>query len=359
MKVPICISGIAVSSPPFSMTQSEARTVMMESYGSMLTPRNRAILARMFNHPSIQKRHFAMADPFEAVSEDQEAKIARFTRWAVELSVDAARKALTRSGLTEQNVAAVIVNTCTGYICPGLSSYISESLGLASTVKLYDLVGAGCGGAIPNLQLAGSLAHQLYLNSANADACILSISVEICTATFQMGNDVSLIVSNAIFGDGASAAVVQAGRHKGLEMIYSTSYLDASYREDIRYVYRNGQLHNQLSTALPGIAGNTVKRVVDLLLEPLKLKPLDVPYWAMHSGGEKVIESVRVALDLPDDAFAVTREVLRDFGNMSSPSAMFALDLLFHRGMSDKSYCALVGFGAGMSAHAYLLKTHL
>ncbi len=349
------ISGIGTASPPLQMTQDQAKALMLDRFGSRLSPRNRAVMSRVFSHPSIQRRSFAMDRPDEPIDEDQDAKIERFTRWAVDLGCQAVRKALSNSGRTLDDVSALIVNTCTGYICPGLSTYLSERLSLNPLARLYDLVGAGCGGAIPNLQLADALVRQLNPIVSSSESCVVSVSIEICTATFQMGDELSLIVSNALFGDGAAAVCVERTEH-GLHVLNFSSFLDASHRDDIRYVYKGGQLHNQLSTDLPDIAGRAVESVVRALLEPQGLKSEDIRYWAMHSGGDKVIESVRKCLGLPESAMEATRNVLRDHGNMSSPTPVFALENLRVRGMMPGDHCVMVGFGAGMSAHACLLR---
>jgi predicted naringenin-chalcone synthase len=110
----------------------------------------------------------------------------------------------------------LVVNTCTGYLCPGLSSYLLEKLGLPRNIRTYDLVGGGCGGAIPNLQAA-----QEYLKSAGKGTA-LCVAVEICSATFQMADDMSLLLSNALFADGAAAAVLWT-RPQGLALVDSSN----------------------------------------------------------------------------------------------------------------------------------------
>ena len=81
----------------------------------------------------------------------------RFTRWSIALSSEAVNKALDASKVAIGDIRGLIVNTCTGYLCPGISTYLIEELGLKREVKAYDLLGSGCGGAIPNLQLADAL----------------------------------------------------------------------------------------------------------------------------------------------------------------------------------------------------------
>ncbi|KAA0249287.1 MAG: hypothetical protein EDM77_09095 [Candidatus Jettenia sp. AMX1] len=224
-----------------------------------------------------------------------------------------------------------------------------ERLGLSHQVQAYDLVGSGCGGAIPNLQICKGLV------SGSIDSVIVSVSVEICSATFQMSDDLSLIVSNAIFADGASATIL-CQRSKGLALVGSASLYDPQYRNDIRYIYRNGQLHNQISVLIPEIASKTVARVVMDLLKPRGLRIEDIQHWVFHPGGEKVINAIRNELGISETHLKATRDILARYGNMSSPTVWFVLQEILEKGIAPGDWCIMVAFGAGLCAHAFLLK---
>jgi predicted naringenin-chalcone synthase len=246
-------------------------------------------------------------------------------------------------------VAGVVVNTCTGYICPGISTYLVERLGLARNTRVYDLVGSGCGGAIPNLEVAEALVRKAR------GKVVLSVSVEICTATFQMGDDVSLLLSNTLFGDGVAAAVLW-DRPEGLELVASSSCYVPEDRDAIRYVHRHGQLYNQLSTKLPHMVKKAVAQVVKDLLEPRSLLVEDIRHWALHTGGEKIINTVKTEIGLSEEQLSPTRFILAEYGNMSSPTVWFVLDNILARGIERGDFCIMVAFGAGLSAHSFLLR---
>ena len=267
----------------------------------------------------------------------------------MELSSQAINNALKQAGITTDDITGLVVNTCTGYICPGISTYLMEKLGLSNNIRLHDLVGSGCGGSIPNLQVCRDMIQ------GNRDEVVLSVSVEICSATFQMEDDLSLIVSNALFADGASASVLWS-RPGTLRLVASASRCDTEYREDIRYIYRNGQLHNQLSLQLSEFASKTVARVVNDLLAPRGLKLEDIKHWAFHPGGEKVINAVRDELGIPEIKLQATRDILAGYGNMSSPTVLFVLREILSKGVTPGDWCLIVAFGAGLSAHGFLLK---
>ena len=170
-----------------------------------------------------------------------------------------------------------------------------------------------------------------------------------------MEDDLSLLLSNALFSDGAAAAVLWT-KPQGYELVASARRYVPEKREFIRYVHKNGQLYNQLSTRLPDIIRKTASQVVDDVLRPRSLRPKDIKYWALHNGGEKIINAVRDEIGLSDEQVQAARFVLSEYGNMSSPTVWFVLQELEARGVAPGEWCIMVAFGAGLSAHAFLLR---
>lgn len=342
------IASVAVVTPPYGIEQAKAVAILNKYYSDKLRLRNLEIMQKVFAHPSIQRRYLAIENPEVLINEEPDARIARFTHWAVKLSKEAILNALDQAGLTVDAISGLVVNTCTGYICPGLSTYLIDELGLSREIRAYDLVGSGCGGAVPNLQICEDILKQ-------AGGCVVSVSVEICSATFQMDDDPSLIISNAIFSDGAAAAVIW-NQPKGLELVASTSSYATEHRDAIRYIQKNGQLYNQLSLSLPSLAREAVAKVVKNLLKPMGLRVADIKHWALHPGGEKIINAVRDEVGLSEEQVHASRAVLAEYGNMSSPMVWFVLHKILNRGIAHRDWCIMVAFGAGLSAHAFLLR---
>lgn len=342
------ITSFSTVVPPYSADQAFAEDFMKRNFGKKLNSRSLGLVHAVFSHPSIRKRHFAFDDPACIVDESPDQRIARFTEKSIDLAAQAITKALDRAALSVQDVAGLVVNTCTGYICPGISTYLLERLGLKRNTPVYDMVGSGCGGAIPNLQVAESLVR-------TKGGAVVSVSVEICTTTFQMDNDLSLILSNALFGDGAAAAVLR-DRPAGFKLIASAGRYVPEERDTIRYVHKNGQLYNQLSLKLPGLVGKAAAEVVGDVLSSRGIAAGDVHHWALHTGGEKIINAVREELGLPEEKVRASRKVLAEYGNMSSPTVWFALSELEEQGIASGDWCVMLAYGAGLSAHAFLLR---
>ncbi|MDA8387906.1 MAG: hypothetical protein M0Z58_04475 [Nitrospiraceae bacterium] len=345
----IYVGSFEVSVPPFQASQREAWEFLEGNYRERLGRRSLRLMKKIFEHPSVARRHFALEDPASLMDDDPDARMARFTREAAGLAAEALHGALARAGIPASRLTHLVVNTCTGYICPGISTYLIEKMGLSRRIRAFDLVGSGCGGAIPNLEVARGLLSR-------RNGVVASVSVEICSCTFQMGEDLSLMLSNALFADGAAAAILW-DRPQGFELGAGAAFYAPEHRESIRYVHKGGQLHNQLSPDLPELVKEAAREAVGEALRLAGLEKGDVRHWALHTGGEKIINAVRDALGLSEGQVLAARRVLADFGNMSSPTVWFVLKRITEsEAVESGDWCMMVAFGAGLSAHALLLR---
>ncbi len=343
------LATVATAVPSYRADQQTAKEFFNLHYEGRLKSRSLGVLNKLLDHPSIEGRHFALDDPACLINEAPDNRVQRFTTWGVELACEASRKALKQAGLVPGDIDALVINTCTGYICPGLSSYVGERMGFDRRMRTFDLVGGGCAGALPGLMVGeGQLASR-------GGGAVLCVSVEICSATFQMGDDISLLLSNVLFGDGAAATILWS-KPEGLELAGTASRHLPEVRDTIRYVHKNGELHNQISTSLPRIMAPVVKDAIVSLLESRGLAVEEIPHWALHGGGDSVINNVGESLRLTESQLDPTRQILRQFGNMSSPSSLFVLREILDRGVEPGEWVLLAAFGAGLTTHASLFK---
>lgn len=317
-----------------------------------LTPAERDLYRRILVDGPIKTRTIAVDFDEQVCSCDPDEQIARFLKQAKLLCVAAAQKAMQAAKLLPVDIGGLVVNTCTGYLCPGLSSYVAEELHLDRSVRVFDLMGMGCGAAIPNLQCAAMLLPAL------SGKFVLSIAVEICSATLFMGPEPDLVVSNSIFGDGAAACILGPSRNGSplLQLVDFETTLLPRYREDLRYRTESGRLRNALSRRVPAIGANAIAQSVSRLLAKHHLSQDDIAFWAVHPGGTAVLQAVQRKLNLPKHALAHSYDILEHYGNMSSPSVLFVLDrCLQSKSLRQDQYGLALSFGAGFSAHAALL----
>ena len=171
----------------------------------LVRPARRALaLARIVlqRDNGIESRHLALDSLDEVFAIDPDTLDRRFLAHAPALAPRPARRRSPRPASTPRDIDAVVVSTCTGYLCPGLSGYVVERLGLRADVQAFDLVGQGCAAALPNLQLGRSLL------ASGAAEHVLSICVEVSSAAMYLDNDPGVLISACLFGDGAGAAVL-------------------------------------------------------------------------------------------------------------------------------------------------------
>ncbi|MEI7721994.1 MAG: stilbene synthase, partial [Verrucomicrobiota bacterium] len=153
------LHSIGTALPPRAFTQAEVFTALQNNPTfHQLAPRSRALLRKVLqNRNGIETRHFCLEQMEDAFVFEPDKMIARFQQHAPALAEAAARQTLQKSGLQFSDIDALLVATCTGYLCPGLTSYLTQSLGLSSSLSFLDLVGLGCGAALPAIQQASAL----------------------------------------------------------------------------------------------------------------------------------------------------------------------------------------------------------
>ncbi len=349
----IILKGLGTATPPLYVTQEEAYEYLSTNF--ILKPAEQGLYRRILLDGKIKGRYLGMDTKRDALETDPDRHLERFLKFGRTTAVAAARRALAEAGVKTDEIAGLVVNTCTGYLCPGLSSYVAADLGLRTSISFQDLMGMGCGAAIPNLEAAAGMLAR------NGEGPVLSIAVEICTATIFPSHDPDLVVSNSIFSDGAAAAVLDRETHNrpgGLaRMVDFATGIFPKYREDLRYRTEGGRLRNQLSKRVPVIGAHTATDVATRLLARHGLSRNDVAWWAVHPGGTVVLAQVAKKLELADEALRFSYNVFENYGNMSSPSVLFVLrKILDSKRPQPGQKGMLLAFGAGFSAFAALME---
>lgn len=332
------ILNIATSNPKLRLTQKQSLQILNRT--RKLSRIEKVLYKRFLLDPGINTRYFALDKIKDIFIEDQDLLIKRFQKEASHLSVSALKKCFKESKIKEENIDCLIVVTCTGYLCPGLSSYIIEKTKLRKDIYIVDIVGMGCGGAIPAIQSAYNFLK------ANKKSTALVISTEICSSAITWGNDPELILSNSIFGDGSAACLVtNKNGTEGFRILDFKSRIMPSYRDELRFKIENSRLRNVMKITVPEIAASILK---DLVSEKDGIK-----YWAIHPGGRKVLDKIQDTLELRWEDLQYSRNVLYNYGNMSSPTVLFVLKEIKPR-LGERVIMA--SFGAGFSGYSALLE---
>ena len=352
--MPTFIRSVATSVPPNRFTKAECLAAFESSDWFGRLDRRSHIIARtvLQRDNGIDARRLAVDRLEEVFQIDPDTLSERFLRNAPLLASDAAVRAVERAGLLAADIDSVIVSTCTGYLCPGLSGYVVERLGLRTDVQAYDLVGQGCAAALPNMQmgrallLGGDCRH------------VLAVCVEVSSAAMYLDNDPGVLISACLFGDGAGAAVLSREPRPGgraIEWADSTSLVLPEHRRALQFESRAGMLRNILTREVPGLAAAIALAVLNTVLDRARVTPSDVGTWIMHAGGRDVLQAIEARFELRKPDLRYSAEMLREYGNLSSAFVYFVLQAALADDAAD-GWWWLSSFGAGFSCHGALLK---
>ncbi|MDB6169222.1 MAG: chalcone and stilbene synthase domain protein [Verrucomicrobia bacterium] len=336
------LHALATAVPAATFTQPECWEIVQRSnVRSRLKKRSMLILQSILRGDhGIETRHFAVPDIEHVFDRTADQLNDSFRAEAPRLAGQALGSALAQAGLRPADVDVLLICTCTGYLCPGLTSYVAEQLGLRRDAFLQDLVGLGCGAAIPTLRAAS------HLVASNPAAVVACVAVETCSAAFYLDDDPGVLISACLFSDGAAATIWRGTPGApGLRAHSFDTLHRPEDRDKLRFEQRDGKLRNLLHRSVPELAASAVGELWE------KRGPAPVSRVVAHPGGRDVIEAL--APVLAPHSLAASRETLRRCGNMSSPSVLFALEetLKTARPGNEGDFW-LVSFGAGFSAHS-------
>ena len=300
----------------------------------------------------IDSRRLSVDSLQEVFAIDPDTLHARFLANAPALAACAAKRALADADVAAAEIDSVIISTCTGYLCPGLTSYVSEVLGLRADIQALDLVGQGCGAALPNLRMADAL-----LASGRCTR-VLSICVEVCSAAMYLDNDPGVLISACLFGDGAGAAVLSAQPHQAKRRIRwkaAASLISPTERDVLRFEQRGGLLRNVLTLAVPKIAAQHAQHVLETVLAAEGMRQSDITGWIWHAGGRDVLAALSDRIGLTIEDLRHSAAILSEYGNLSSAFVYFVLQMALTEKAPGGRWW-LASFGAGFSSHGALLE---
>ena len=350
------ILAVGTANPPGRYTKAECLAAFEQSAWFARLDERAHLIARtvLQRDNGIEARRLAVDTLDEVFAIDPDTLARRFATHAPLLAAQAGERALARAGLAASEIDAVVVSTCTGSLCPGLSGHVVERLGLRPDVQAFDLVGQGCAAALPNLMLGKALLD------AGSCARVLSICVEVSSAAMYLDNDPGVLISACLFGDGAGAAVLsrQAAACSGertVEWKDSTSLIEPGQRAALMFEQRDGMLRNVLTRAVPALAADYAERVLGTVLDRAGLRTGDVGTWVMHAGGRDVLQALRHRLNLDPGELRYSAAMLREYGNMSSAFVYFVLEAALADDAAP-GWWWLSSFGAGFSCHGALLE---
>ncbi|WP_075795011.1 3,5-dihydroxyphenylacetyl-CoA synthase DpgA [Massilia putida] len=314
-------------------------------------------LVRLFRNSRISKRYLDLpqARPNGRIEAESSAELAaKHKRGAVAAGVEATRRALETAGLRPDDLDYIACVTSTGFLCPGLSAYVAKELGLRPDVHRLDVVGMGCSAGLNGMQ---PLVNYCRLNPSRHAALVC---VEICSASYVFDGTIRTAVVNSLFGDGAVAAIFGPRGESapvGPEVLDFRSHVITDHIDAMRFDHVDGKYSFYLDRDIPYVIGANVRYPIEGLLSRHNLRIRDIAHWIIHSGGRKVIDSIKFNLGLSSHALRHTESVLAEMGNVSSGSFLFShRRLLEEQVTAPGDYTVMMTMGPGASIECCLAR---
>lgn len=254
----------------------------------------------------------------------------------------------------KSDITHIVFASCTGFANPGPDYHIIRDLGLREDVERYTVGFMGCYAAFPALRMASQFCE------ANPDAVVLVMCLELCTLHLQVSDQLESIVANALFADGAAAAIVSAREPAGDRPFFRVqgfhSALVPSSEAHMAWEIGDNGFNMVLSAYVPDLIGSNIRDILGAVLSKRSMTLDEIDEWAVHPGGRAILEQVEHHLGLPGDALEISRSVLRDYGNMSSPTVMFVLKGLLEDAETDHATTCAIAFGPGLTVETAVLE---
>jgi 3,5-dihydroxyphenylacetyl-CoA synthase len=338
------ILGIGTANPAARLTQEQ--TFHAAGYQSER-------IRKIFLNSDINYRHFYLeGTPNRDESSDQLNQ--RYLRGSMNIGCQAIANCVKAAGTAVRDIDFLAVCTCTGYVCPDVGSRLIAHMGFSNRIQRASIIGLGCAGALPALRQTFDFVR------ANPGRQALMLAVEICSACYYVDNTLETVVGNAICADGAAAFLLTSGRQADPsypQIIDFESFIDTEQIDEVGLQHREGKLRIVLGASVQHLAGPMIEVALTQLLQRHGLSHSDIAFWVVHPGGRKVIDNVQKHFGMTDEQLRFSRIVLRNYGNMSSPTVMFVLDEIVRNGdPRPGDWGVMIALGPGMAAEVALLK---
>jgi predicted naringenin-chalcone synthase len=245
------------------------------------------------------------------------------------------------------DISHIITVSCTGFFAPGPDYLVTRMLGLPASVERYHLGFMGCYAALSALKMAQAFCQ------ANPSAVVLVLCAELCSLHLQNSTLLDDIVAASVFADGAAAAIVSS--REPLTGAFRLEQFESSLipaEAEMAWTIGDEGFKMVLSSYVPQLIASNLAAALAPLLTRAHLPVSDIDHWAVHPGGRAILDKVEHALELPKDKLAFSRTILRQYGNMSSPTILFILaEALVHSRPAE----SILALAFGLTVESALL----
>ncbi|HEY8688826.1 MAG TPA: type III polyketide synthase [Chitinophagaceae bacterium] len=359
------ITAIATAVPQYKHEQESILTFMQNVYAMNEVDKRK--MKFLYHQSGINTRYSVLPDyglqandwEFYPATENLEPfpnlelRMKWFNKAAPKLSVAAIEKCINNK-INKDEITHLITVTCTGISAPGLDLQVMEAMDLPNNIFRTSVNFMGCYAAIHALKLADSFCK----NDTNAK--VIVVCTELCTLHFQKENSTDNITSSLLFGDGSSAVLVTHDDDKldGLRIKDFYSEVAFKGKKDMSWELSSSGFLMTLSGYIPDLIEEDFNSLTQNALQHASQNKEDVTHWCFHPGGKKILSSIQKSIDVPAESLQHSYNVLRDYGNMSSPTILFVLkEIMNELEISKNKKVNILGaaFGPGLTLETFIL----
>ncbi|MEP7279479.1 MAG: type III polyketide synthase [Bacteroidota bacterium] len=357
------IISIGTALPAHKHRQDDIMHFMQRIY-AMNEADNRK-LRFLYQHSGIDTRYSVVPDYNKSIAEwkfyphsenlepfpSLELRMIWYNKFAPALSVDAIRNCLDGQ-IPARDITHLITVSCTGMSAPGLDLQVMELMDLPKNIYRSSVNFMGCYAAIHAMKMADAICKH------ETGARVMIVCTELCTLHFQKGSTIDNIASSLLFADGAAAILIthdSFSKH-GLHIDHFYSEVITKGRKDMAWELSSTGFLMTLSGYVPDLIEEDFEALVGRALQHAKKTKTAITDWCIHPGGKRIVDVIAKTLELPQAALAPSYDVMRNYGNMSSPTILFVLKKIMQQ-YESRSGAEIFGaaFGPGLSMETFLL----
>lgn len=319
----------------------------------------------MYNKSGIQTRYSVIPDYHTSVEERQffpktedlepfpnmDLRMKWYANNAGTLSIKAIEDCIAGK-INKDEITHLITVSCTGMSAPGLDLEIMEKMDLPRNIFRTSVNFMGCYAAIHALKLSDALCR------SSERANVLVVCTELCTLHFQKENTMDNITSTILFGDGCAAVLVQKNEsaQKGIKLNNFISHVAFKGKSDMSWMLSSSGFLLTLSGYVPDLVKEDFNELVVKALQESDLTKEDITHWCIHPGGKKILEAIDKGVALPPDSLRYSYDILKNYGNMSSPTILFVLQKIMSELQEEDKPAKIfaAAFGPGLTMETFI-----
>ena len=336
--MPVYLNGLSTAIPQFELPQTLVEDNARRILGSRYAQFER--MSASFKTSGVEKRYsFAPIDWFQE-PKNWEDRNTLYLKGAQDIFIKVANQALSEANLNADEIDTVVTVSSTGIATPTIEALAFKEMGFRSDIKRVPVFGLGCAGGVSGLGIAQSLA------SADPDSNVLLVVIEACTLSFRSDRlQKADIIATILFGDGAAAAVLSTNENSNIKLHRGSEHLWPDTLGIMGWDVDNTGLGVVFDRSIPAFAEEHMANAVAHASQKAEFISEEISRYVFHPGGAKVVEAIETALELQTGTLDSEREILRQYGNMSAPTALFVLKDVLKQGKKGKMLAGALGPG--------------